>query len=129
MNWSRARFVCAAIALFASAMTAAQAQNNTPRRSPQNQQPAPQEGPRWQNLPQMQLEAVYAAPLADTVIQRMRDPIDGTICFLYSPIEAPHNPPSPRTGYLNYGGVNIGSISCVAGSVITIPTAPPPGRR
>ncbi|HZF44693.1 MAG TPA: hypothetical protein VEZ26_00040 [Sphingomonadaceae bacterium] len=85
-------------------------------------------GPRWKDLPKMQLEAVYAAPLADTVIQRLRDPIDGTICFLYSPIEAPHSPPS-SSGYVSYGGVNVGSISCVAGSVIAIPNvpaAPPP---
>jgi len=34
----------------------------------------------WSELPRMQLERQFAGPLQDTVIQRWRDPADGTIC-------------------------------------------------
>ena len=34
----------------------------------------------WAKLPRMQLERQFAAPLQDTVLQRWRDPVDGTIC-------------------------------------------------
>src|SRR3954465_711020 len=47
-------------------------------------------------------------PLRDTVVQRWRDPIDGTICYLFIPINAPHSPPN-ETGYVQYGPNTIGS--------------------
>lgn len=70
-------------------------------------------GPAWNNLPAMQLEAYYRAPLADTMIQRFRDPIDGAICYLYVPIQAPHGPRG-ASGYVSYGANTIGSLSCFA---------------
>jgi hypothetical protein len=45
------------------------------------------------------------------VIQRLRDPVDGTICYLYLPISAPHSP-AGATGFVQYGNNIIGSISC-----------------
>jgi len=36
---------------------------------------------RASKLPRMQLERQFAGPLQDTVIQRWRDPVDGTICY------------------------------------------------
>jgi hypothetical protein len=62
-------------------------------------------------LPRMKLEAQYAGPLQDTIIQRLRDPVDGTICYVYLPIAVKHEP-SP-TGFVQYGSNAIGSISCV----------------
>jgi hypothetical protein len=63
-------------------------------------------------LPRMQLERQFAGPLQDTVIQRWRDPADGTVCYIYLPITAPHSPPT-GSGYVQYGANTIGSISCV----------------
>src|SRR5262249_4319259 len=68
----------------------------------------------WEKLPRMQLERQFAGPLQDTVIQRWRDPVDGTVCYIYLPITAPHSPPQAN-GYVQYGSNTIGSLSCVAG--------------
>lgn len=59
----------------------------------------------------MQLERQFAGPFQDTVIQRWRDPGDGTICYLYVPITAEHSQPT-ASGYVEYGANTIGSISC-----------------
>ncbi len=75
----------------------------------------------------MQLERQFAGPLQDTIIQRWRDPADGTICYIYLPITAPHSPPT-GSGYVQYGSNTIGSISCVT-PVRPPPPAPPPTRR
>jgi hypothetical protein len=61
---------------------------------PQPQQP--QQPMAWNQLPRMQLERQFAGPLQDTIIQRWRDPADGTICYIYLPITAPHSPPTDR---------------------------------
>jgi hypothetical protein len=74
----------------------------------QQQQPM-----EWAKLPRMQLERQFAGPLQDTVIQRWRDPVDGTICYIYLPITAVHSPPT-ASGYVQYGPNTIGSMSCVA---------------
>ena len=66
-------------------------------------------------LPKMVLERQYAGPLEDTVIQRLRDPVDGTICYLYLPISAPHSP-TTATGFVQYGPNTIGTINCVPGT-------------
>lgn len=63
----------------------------------------------------MQLERQFAGPLQDTVVQRWRDPVDGTVCYIYLPISAAHTPPTP-SGYVQYGANTIGSISCNAGA-------------
>ena len=52
-------------------------------------------------LPRMQLERQFAGPLQDTIIQRWRDPVDGTICYIYLPITAAHSPPT-ASGYVQY---------------------------
>jgi hypothetical protein len=75
----------------------------------------------WAKLPRMQLERQFAGPLQDTVIQRWRDPVDGTICYIYLPITAAHTPPT-ASGYVQYGSNTIGSLSCVA-------TPPPAAPR
>jgi hypothetical protein len=61
----------------------------------------------------MQLERQFAGPLQDTVVQRWRDPTDGTICYIYLPMTAPHSPPN-EAGYVQYGANIIGSISCIS---------------
>ena len=75
------------------------------------QQPQPQSA--WDQLPRMQLERQFAGPFQDTIIQRWRDPVDGSICYIYLPITAPHSPPT-AAGYVQYGANGIGSISCTA---------------
>ena len=67
----------------------------------------------WATLPPMQLERQFAATLQDTLIQRWRDPVDGTICYIYLPIRVVHSPPT-GSGYVQYGPNTIGSMSCVA---------------
>lgn len=70
---------------------------------------------KWDAIPTMQLEGLYRGPLRDTAVQRWRDPVDGTVCYLYIPITAPHSPPT-ESGYVQYGPNMIGSISCVPSS-------------
>ena len=65
----------------------------------------------------MVLERQFSGPLQDTVIQRLRDPVDGTVCYLYLPISAPHSP-TTANGFVQYGPNTIGSIHCQ-------PAAPP----
>lgn len=96
------------------------------------QQPVPPQPPTvqpsndWEKLQRMQLERQFAGPLQDTIIQRWRDTVDGTVCYIYLPITVQHTPPT-QNGFVQYGGNIIGSISCLA------PTqpqsnAPPPTR-
>lgn len=63
--------------------------------------------------PAMHLEGQFAGPLTDTTIERWRDPVDGTLCYIYMPIAVAHSP--GPSGLLQYGSTNIGSISCFAG--------------
>jgi hypothetical protein len=67
----------------------------------------------WAKLPKMQLERQFAGPLQDTIIQRWRDPVDGTVCYIYLPITAAHSPPT-QSGYVQYGANAIGTVSCTA---------------
>jgi hypothetical protein len=85
-----------------------------------------QQSAEWGKLPKMILERQFAGPLQDTVIQRLRDPVDGTICYLYLPISAPHSPTS-ATGFVQYGPNTIGSINCVP--LAPAPAAPAPTAR
>jgi hypothetical protein len=73
-----------------------------------------QQPSQWAKLPRMQLERQFAGPLQDTIIQRWRDPVDGTVCYVYLPITAAHSAPT-ASGYVEYGGNVIGSISCMPG--------------
>jgi hypothetical protein len=68
----------------------------------------------WEKMPHMQLERQFAGPLQDTIVQRWRDPVDGTVCYIYLPISAAHSPPT-ASGFVQYGANTIGSISCVVG--------------
>lgn len=67
------------------------------------------ETPRF---PFMRLEAQYAGPFRDTVIQRWRDPIDGRVCYLYIPVRVKHEPVKSKDEIVDYGRNTIGSISC-----------------
>jgi hypothetical protein len=83
--------------------------------------------PAWGQLPKMQLEAQFAGPLQDTIVQRWRVPSDGATCFIYLPIAAAHTPPT-ATGFVQYGSNTIGNISCFAGPPRKQPASnPPPG--
>ncbi len=85
-----------------------------PLRASGQGQPQQQATPNWDSFPTMLLERVYRGPLRDTVVQRWRDPIDGTVCFLYIPMSAPLLPPqSANQPYVHYGPNTIGSLSCV----------------
>jgi hypothetical protein len=59
----------------------------------------------------VELEGQYPGPLQDTVIQRWRDPVDGTVCYIYLPIAVAHT--AGPQGLVQYGSGNIGSISCL----------------
>jgi len=85
------------------------------------QAPPGQRLPPWNTLPRMQLERQFAGPLQDTIVQRWLDPVDGSVCYFYIPITAPHSAPTD-IGYVQYGSNTIGSVSCIAGR----PSAPPP---
>jgi hypothetical protein len=108
----RMRVLRFAFALALALPLAAQAQQ--PQQQPQT----------WNQLPRMQLERQFAGPLQDTLIQRWRDPADGTICYIYLPITAPHSPPT-QSGYVQYGANTIGSISCMAAGASPPRPAPP----
>jgi hypothetical protein len=60
--------------------------------------------------PHMRLEAQYPGPLQDTTVERWRDPVDNTVCYIYLPIAVAHAP--GPAGLVQYGAANIGSISC-----------------
>jgi hypothetical protein len=75
--------------------------------------PAMAQKVEWAKMATMRLERQFAGPLQDTLIQRWRDPADGTVCYVYLPITAAHSPPT-ETGYVQYGSNTIGSISCFA---------------
>lgn len=59
----------------------------------------------------LRLDGQYPGPLRDTTIQRWRDPVDGTVCYIYLPIAVPHSAGPP--GLVQYGQADIGSISCI----------------
>jgi hypothetical protein len=87
-----------------------------------------QQPPEWAKLPRMQLERQFAGPLQDTLIQRWRDPVDGTICYVYLPFTAPHSPPT-ASGYVQYGSATIGSLSCMAAPPRAPAAAPRAGPK
>jgi len=103
-------------------VAAALPQLATAQQPAQPQQPF-QASQEWAKLPKMVLERQYAGPLQDTVIQRLRDPADGTICYVYLPISVAHTAPT-ASGFVQYGSNGVGSINC-------LPPAPaaPPGKR
>jgi len=108
VKMAKGKWAVAALCL-CSATAAAQ----QPPPPPPSQEQAPQ-GMTWAQLPRMELERQFAGPLQDTIIQRWRDPVDGTICYVYLPITAQHSTPG-QSGFVQYGSNVIGSISCVGG--------------
>jgi hypothetical protein len=74
---------------------------------------APAQAQQAPQIGHMQLQAQYMGPLRDTVIQRWRDPADGTTCYIYLPVIVQHAP-GPNN-LVTYGGNNIGNISCLPG--------------
>lgn len=86
---------------------------------------APAVSPRAVNLPHMQLQAQYGGPLMHTLLQRWRDPIDGTVCYIYLPIEVHHSKPT-STGYVEYDSGSIGSVSCLPAPSQVVRKAPSP---
>ena len=103
-----------AIAICCLAAAGAKAQQVLPPAAPAPPAPAQQFQPSgdWEKLPKMTIERQFSGPLRDTVIQRLRDPVDRTICYLYLPISAPHSPVQSN-GFVQYGGNTIGSINCL----------------
>ena len=82
----------------------------------------------WSKLPRMQLEGQFAGPLQDTIIQRWRDPANGTVCYLYLPITAQHSSPT-ESGYVQYGPNIIGTISCIEGEAPEKRVQEPAGKK
>jgi hypothetical protein len=91
-------------------------------------QQAGQESPQWAKLPHLQLERQFAGPLQDTIVQRWRDPVDGTICYIYLPITAAHSSPT-ASGFVQYGANTIGTISCTIGAEPAKPAAAAAPKR
>jgi len=83
-----------------------------------------QQQPDPATLPRMQLERQFAGPLEATLIQRWRDPVDGTICYLYLPVSVPR---SIASGSVQYGTNTIGAISCTVAPAAA-PARPSAGR-
>ena len=78
-------------------------------------------------MPHMQLERQFAGPLEDTIVQRWRDPEDGTVCYIYLPITAVHSAPT-STGFVQYGSNSIGTISCLPAAPAKHPAAAKPAN-
>jgi hypothetical protein len=128
----RAAFLIAAAAIPAAAQQQAPAPAQPQQAAPPQQQQF-QQSQEWSKLPKMQLERQFAGPLQDTVVQRLRDPVDGTVCYLYLPISVVHSP-TTATGFVQYGSNGVGSISCAQGAPLTTgsttrPAAPLARRR
>lgn len=85
---------------------------------------APQPAPKKPVFPHMELQAQYAGPFADTLIQRWRDPIDGRVCYIYLPANVKHAPLDKPGGFFDYGANSIGSISCGAPGPAAKPASP-----
>jgi hypothetical protein len=102
-------FFVAVITLFSVSLLGSATAQNGPSPSPA---PTYQESGQWEKLPRMVLERQFAGPLQDTVIQRLRDPTDGTVCYLYLPISVAHGP-TTQNGFIQYGPNGIGSINCM----------------
>lgn len=64
------------------------------------------------------LDAQFAGPFKDTIIQRWIDVSASTICYLYIPVTVPALPDKPSSANNDqqirvYGPNGIGSISCI----------------
>lgn len=78
---------------------------------------------QWEGLRPLVVERVFRGPLRDTVVQRLRDPVDGSTCFIYLPMSAAV---AAQGQFLVYGPNAIGSISCFGPAhVIQLQQLPP----
>jgi hypothetical protein len=109
----RANWLIATLCLLPGIAAAQQQQIPQQQQVPQQQPVQQPQANTWAQLPRMQLERQFAGPLQDTIVQRWRDPVDGTVCYIYLPITAQHSTPG-AAGFVQYGSNTIGSISCVA---------------
>jgi len=104
-------------ALFATAIIAVACNQETSSASAQQPEEASEETTQREFPPKpqfqpMELQAQYQGPFEDTVIQRWRDPVDGSVCYLYIPAQVSREP-REDSPFLDYGSNNIGSISCI----------------
>ena len=95
-----------------------------PQQQQQQQAEQPRQSSAWERLPKMQLEQMFGGPFQDTIIQRLRDPQTGALCYLYLPFTVQH---SARTalGSVQYGPNTIGSISCLESAAPRVAGAAP----
>ena len=122
--------VCGAVVASFAATAFAQPAPKAPAAPMQMQQQSAPPEPQWDSFPTMLLEKIYRGPLKDTVIQRWRDPVDGSVCYIYLPISVPLLPGAQ--GYAQYGGSGIGNISCIHPSEVVQliqPVQQPPTKR
>jgi hypothetical protein len=119
------KFVLAGLAAAVAALTAiglsslrinwAQSSESLAPAADTHQQPPP--------LPRMVIQQRFAGPFPGTEIDRWRDPLDGTVCYIYFPTVV-RRTPAP-SGYYDYGSNAIGSISCLSPGA----QVPPAGQR
>src|SRR5262249_12588225 len=111
VEMAKGTWAIAALCLHAACLHAVTAAAQQPPPPAPSQEQAPQ-GMTWAQLPRMELDRQFAGPLQDTIIQRWRDPVDGTIRSISLPITAQHSTPG-QSGFVQYGSNVIGSISCI----------------
>ncbi|NHK28894.1 hypothetical protein FF098_013310 [Parvularcula flava] len=104
-------------ALLATAIIAVACNQETSSANAQQPEEAAEEAPQREYPPKpqfqpMELQAQYQGPFEDTVIQRWRDPVDGSVCYLYIPAQVSREQ-RDDSPFLDYGSNNIGSISCI----------------
>ena len=68
--------------------------------------------PETSDVRTWEFQAQFKGPLADTLVQRWRDPDTGAFCYVYLPLIVQHSPPLP-SGTVHYGANVIGSIGCI----------------
>jgi hypothetical protein len=124
-NVWRVAATAALAVLFASPVLS---QQPTPAPAPAQPPEQAQKGATWQSLPRMQLEQMFAGPLQDTVIQRLRDPQTGIVCYLYLPFPVGHSART-ATGAVQYGPNSIGSIGCLEPVAVSAPKIEKPPVR
>jgi hypothetical protein len=110
------KFVLAGLAAALAALTAAAVVSLRGGLAPSSETLAPPAEPRQQppQLPRMVIQQRFAGPFPGTEIDRWRDPLDGTVCYIYFPTVV-RRTPAP-SGYFDYGSNAIGSISCLPAS-------------
>ena len=60
----------------------------------------------------MEVEQQFAGPVSNTAIYRWRDPTNGSVCYVYVPVDAQYAS-SRASGFVKRAANTIGSISCI----------------